>query len=105
MDYLFLDMKENDKSTFTSHNKRLAFRRPFGRLQGYGLLGRSGCALAPTQAYTHIFAALRTQKPGKNGFKAFGFAYTGSKNVANLERYAKLDNTIINDIDKINKNK
>jgi len=72
-----------------SLNKRLAFRRPFGRLQGYGLLGRSGYALAPTQASTHIFAALRTQKPGKNGFKAFGLAYSGSKNVANLGRYVK----------------
>ena len=72
-----------------SLNNRLAFRRPFGRLQCSGLLGRSGYALAPTQASTHIFAALRTQKPGKNGFKAFGLAYSGSKNVANLERYAK----------------
>jgi len=73
-----------------SHNKRLAFRRPFGRLQGYGLLGRSGYALALTQASTHIFAALRAQKLGKNEFKAFGLAYSGSKNVANLERYVKL---------------
>ena len=75
---------------FTAHNNRLAFRRPFGRLQGYSLLGRSGYALAPTQASTHIFAALRTQKPGKNGFMAFGLAYPGSKNVANLERYVQL---------------
>ena len=39
-----------------SLNKRLAFRRPFGRLQGFGRLGH-GYAI-PTPPSTHILPAL-----------------------------------------------
>jgi hypothetical protein len=62
-------------------NKRLALRRPFGRLRGSQNTSRA-CALRWNALcgvlLTHIFAALvfASQSP-----------YSGCKNVANLERY------------------